>query len=328
MAREVLCGGAVKAAMTEEMRRDKNVLLMGEDVGKFGGCFGISAGMYDEFGPDRVIDTPITEGVGAYMSIGMAAMGKRPIYELMFADFVSYTYAPICLDAATQYYITNGKVKMPIVYRAVQGGFINSGVHHSNCVEGWVNNIPGLTVCAPSTPKDYYGLLKSAIRCDNPILFLENKVQCASVKGEIPDEAEDYTTPIGVADVCKEGTDITIVAWQFMLDFVKMALPEFEKLGINVEVIDPRTIKPFDFATVEKSVEKTGRLMIVHESVANGGVGDYIASHVMRDLWGKMKAAPVVLGRADFPIPAGTEEVMLYPNPETIIKAAAGLMQA
>lgn len=327
MAREVSVGVAIKTAMAEEMRRDKDVFLMGEDVGKFGGCFGISAGLYDEFGPERVIDTPITEGVGAYMSIGAAAMGKRPIYELMFGDFVSYTFAPICLDAATMHYITNGAVKVPVVYRAVQGGFINSGVHHSNCVEGWVNNIPGLTVVAPSTPKDYYGLLKSAIRCDNPILFLENKVQCATGKGEIPDEAEDYIVPIGVADVVKEGTDVTIVAWQFMLDFVKMCLPEFEKLGINVEIIDPRTIKPFDYATVEKSVEKTGRLLIVHEAVKAGGVGENIAGNIVTDLWGKMKKAPVVMGREDIPIPWGGEEVMIYPNPELIVKAVAGLMQ-
>lgn len=327
MAREMLCGAAINAAMSEEMRRDKNVYLMGEDVGKFGGCFGISAGMYNEFGPERVIDTPISEGAGAYMAIGAAVYGKRPIYELMFGDFVSYTYAPICLDAATLHYVSNGEAKVPIVFRGVQGGFINSGVHHSNCVEGWVNNIPGLTVIAPSTAKDYYGLLKSAIRCDNPILFLENKVQCASLKGEVPDEAEDYTVPIGVADVVREGTDITIVAWQFMRQFVEMAVPELEKLGISVELIDPRTIKPFDFETLEKSVEKTGRLMIVHEHVKNGGVGEYVASKVMTDLWGKLKAAPVVMGREDIPIPWGGEETMIYPNPETIIKAAAELAQ-
>lgn len=327
MSREVTVSVAIRSAMSEEMRRDKDVFLMGEDVGKFGGCFGISAGMYDEFGPERVIDTPITEGSGAYMSVGAAAMGKRPIYELMFADFVSYAYPAITLDAPTLHYLTNGVIKVPVVFRAVQGGFISSGPHHSNCVEGWVNNFPGLTILAPSTAKDYYGLLKSAIRSDNPILFLENKVQCATGKGEIPDEAEDFTVPIGVADVVKEGTDVTIVAWQFMLDFVKMCLPEFEKLGINVEVIDPRTIKPFDYATVEKSVEKTGRLVVIHEGVKDGGVGECIAANVVTDLWGKMKKAPVVLGREDLPIPSGQEEAMIYPNPEMIIKTVAGLMQ-
>ena len=313
--REITVGQAWNEAVEEEMRRDKDVFMFGEDIGAFGGCFGMTAGLYNKF-PDRIIDTPISEMACANMAIGAAAAGKRPIYEIMFGDFVGYIYAPLTMEMNQTRYVSGNKVKLPIVVHAPQGGvFTNSGCQHSNCVEGWVQNAPGLTVIAPTTPYDMKGLMKAAIRSDNPILFLEHKVQLAN-KGEVPDE--DYVVPIGKADVAKEGTDITIVAWQLMRQFVEAIIPNLEQMGISVELVDPRTIKPFDYETVEASVKKTGRLLIVHEHVEKGGVGQAVAGVIGKDLFGQLKCPIEVMGRADVPIPAGSEEKYLYPMPEQI----------
>lgn len=315
---------AIRAALSEEMRRDPNVFMMGEDIGKFGGCFGVTTGLWDEF-KDRIYETPIVEFAPALVCQGASVLGKRPVFEIMFGDFIGYCYSAVCLDAPVEYFVTDGRLNVPIVYRTATGGFISSGAHHSNCIEGWVQNHPGLIVLAPSTPADTYGLLKSAIRNDNPVLFIENKVQYFN-KGEVP-LAEDYTVPIGKAAIAKEGKDITIVAWQFMRDMVQGVIPELEAQGISVELIDPRTLIPLDYETLYASVKKTGRLLIVHEHVKQGGMGESIAANVMKDLWGSLKKPVSVLGRAFMPIPGGTVEAALYPSAASIKAEVEALLK-
>jgi len=315
---------AIRTALAEEMRRDPNVFIMGEDIGKFGGCFGVTAGLWDEFS-ERIFETPINEFAPALACEGAAVLGKRPVFEIMFGDFLGYCYSAVCLDAPQHHFCTGGQLKLPIVYRIAQGGFISSGAHHSNCIEGWVYNHPGLYLLAPSTPADAYGLLKSAIRDDNPVLFLETKAQYAK-KDAVPLD-EDYTVPIGKAAIIKEGKDITIVAWQMMRDFVMAAIPELEKQGVSVELIDPRSLVPLDVDTIYSSVKKTGRLLIVHEHVQRGGIGESIAANVMKELWSDLKKPVSVMGRACIPIPAGTVEACLYPNPATIQAEVEALMK-
>lgn len=305
---------AIRDALAEEMRRDENVFLIGEDIGPFGGTYGVTKGLWDEF-KDRIFETPISEFAPAAMSIGAAIMGKRPVMEVMFGDFFGYTYSPVLLDAAKSHYVTNGKSKVPVVYRSAQGGFVSSGCHHSNCIEGWINNHPGIYIVTPSTAKDAKGLLKAAIREDNPVIFLEHKLQYAQ-RGEVP--VDDYVIPLGKADVVKEGTDITVVAWQVMRNFVEKVIPELEKDGISVELIDPRTIRPFDYETLNESVKKTGRLLIVHEHTKIGGVGESIAANVQHEVWESLKQPIEIMGQAEVTIPMGFEERHIYPNQEEI----------
>ena len=305
---------AIRDALAEEMRKDENVYLIGEDIGKFGGTYGVTRGLWDEF-QDRIYETPISEFAPAAMALGSAIRGKRPVMEVMFGDFFGYTYSPVLLDAAKSYYVTNGLAKAPVVYRAAQGGFVSSGAHHSNCIEGWINNHPGIYIVTPSTAKDAKGLLKAAIRDDNPVIFLEHKLQYAQ-RGEVPEG--DYEIPLGKADVVKEGKDITVVAWQVMRNFVEKVIPDLEKEGISVELIDPRTIRPFDYETLNASVKKTGRLLIVHEHTKIGGVGESIAANVQKDVWDFLRHPIEIMGQAEVTIPMGFEERYIYPNSDEI----------
>ena len=314
---------AIREALAEEMRRDERVMMIGEDIGKFGGCFGVTAGMYEEF-PERVIDTPISEEGYCNAGIGLAAAGKRPVVELMFADFVAVAYDPVCLEAPKIHYVSGGNGSMPIVFRAAQGGYISGGCHHSNCVEGWVQNHPGLIVISPSTPKDAKGLLKSAIRNNNPVLFLEHKLQYAE-KGEVPEE--EYTIPIGVADVVREGSDVTIIAWQVMRTFAEEAAAELEQQGIHAEIIDPRTILPFDYDTACASVKKTGHCIIVHEHPVTGGIGGEIATRITERCWGDLRKPVVRIGSADVSIPYGPEEAYMQPSAKVIVEAVRELVK-
>lgn len=323
MAKKKTLSAAIREALTEEMRRDNNVMMLGEDIGVFGGCFGVTAGMYDEF-PGRIFDTPITEEGYCNAGIGLAASGKRPVVELMFADFCAVAYDPVCLEAPKLYYVTGGQAGIPIVFRGAQGGFISGGCHHSNCVEGWVQNHPGLIVISPSTPKDAKGLLKSAIRNNNPVLFLEHKLQYAE-KGEVPEE--EYTIPIGVADVVREGADVTIIAWQVMRTFSEQAAEELARQGISAELVDPRTIRPFDYETVYASVKKTKRCIVVHEHPTTGGIGGEIATRIMQECWSDLKKPVARLGSADVSIAYGPEEAFMHPTKESIMEAVRALMK-
>ncbi len=268
---------ALNEAMRQEMERDENVFILGEDVGKFGGCFGVTQGLFDRFGENRVIDTPITESAVVGAAAGAAASGLRPVAELMFVDFIGVAFDQLFNQAAKMRFMFGGKARVPMTLRMPQGGGIGAAAQHSQSLEAWFMHIPGLKVAIPATPYDAKGLLISAIRDDNPVVFLEHKLLYGA-EGEVPDES--YVIPFGQADVKREGTDVTVVATSLM---VHSALEAAEKLaadGISVEVVDPRTVQPLDSEAIFESVKKTHALVVAHEAVGFAGPGAEIAAQV------------------------------------------------
>ncbi len=276
--RELTYAQAIREAMTIEMRRDENVFLLGEDIGVYGGSFGVTAGMIDEFGSERVKDTPISEAVVVGAAAGAAMMGMRPVAEIMFSDFISIAMDQLVNQAAKIHYMFGGKSRVPMVVRAAAGSGTGAAAQHSQCPESWVCNVPGLKVVIPATPADAKGLMISAIRDDNPVVFLEQKTLYSS-KGPVPDG--EYTVPIGKADVKRTGRDLTIVSYGRMLPACLKAaeLMQAEE-GVSAEVVDLRTLVPLDRDTIIESVKKTGRLLIVHEASRTGGFGGEIAASV------------------------------------------------
>src|SRR5215212_9976929 len=258
--RELTYAEALNEALREEMRRDPTVFVFGEDVAVWGGggIFGVTKGLVDEFGLERVRDTPISEEAIAALAVGAAATGTRPVGEIMYADFLGLSMEPITNQAAKMRYMFGGKITLPMVIRAQQGGGRGNAAQHSQSLEAWFAHIPGLKVVTPSTPADAKGLLKTAIRDDNPVIFLEHKVLYFT-KGPVP--AEEYTIPLGVADVKREGTDVTVVGLQVLVNYALEAAEELAGEGISVEVIDPRTVSPLDIDKIINSVKKTGRLV-------------------------------------------------------------------
>jgi 2-oxoisovalerate dehydrogenase E1 component beta subunit len=269
---------AVRDAIREEMQRDSRVFVLGEDVGQRGGVFLATQGLIDEFGPSRVLDTPLAESSIMGIALGAAMRGLRPIPEVEFADFVWPTVNQLIGEAARTCYGTNGAVPVPLVVRIPYGGGIRGGLFHSQNVETHFFHTPGLKVVAPATPFDAKGLLKSAVRDNNPVVFLEHKKTYRLVRGEVPEE--DYTIPLGVADVKRQGTDITIVSYGLTLHYCLEAAEQVSGESVSVEVVDLRTLTPLDTETVLESVKKTGKLLIVHEDNITGGVGAEIAALV------------------------------------------------
>ncbi len=269
---------AVRQAMQEEMRRDENVFLLGEDVGVYGGAFGVSLGMLEEFGEERVRDTPISEGVIAGAAAGAAVTGMRPVAEIMFSDFITIAMDSLVNQAAKMRYMFGGKAKVPMVLRMPGGSGTGAAAQHSQSLEAWLVHVPGLKVVMPSTPYDVKGLLKTAIRDDNPVVFIETKT-VYNKKGEVSEE--DYVIPFGVADVKRVGKDVTVFATGVMVHRSLEAAEILAQEGIEIEVIDPRTLVPFDKETLVKSVIKTGKLIIVHEACKRGGFGGEVAAAVM-----------------------------------------------
>jgi len=269
---------AVREAIREEMQRDSRVFVLGEDVGQRGGVFLATQGLIDEFGPSRVLDTPLAESSIMGIALGAAMRGLRPIPEVEFADFVWPTVNQLIGEAARTCYGTNGAVPVPLVVRIPYGGGIRGGLFHSQNVETHFFHTPGLKVVAPATPFDAKGLLKSAVRDNNPVVFLEHKKTYRLVRGEVPEG--DYTIPLGVADVKRQGTDITIVSYGLTLHYCLEAAEQVSGESVSVEVVDLRTLTPLDTETVLESVKKTGKLLIVHEDNITGGVGAEIAALV------------------------------------------------
>jgi acetoin:2,6-dichlorophenolindophenol oxidoreductase subunit beta len=268
---------AVQRALDEEMARDENVIFFGEDVGKAGGVFKVTPGLYEKYGPVRVRDTPISENAIIGAGIGAAVTGLRPVVELMFADFAAVTLDQIINQAGKFRYMSGGQLKVPLTIRAAQGGGAGFGSQHSQCCETWFMHAPGLKLAVPSNPADVLGLLKTAIRDDNPVVFLEHKVQYAE-KGEVPDG--EHLVPFGVASIVRPGSDVTIVATQRMVAVAVSAAEELAKEGVSCEVIDPRTLVPLDLETIVGSVKKTGRLLTVEEVPHAGGWGAEVATRV------------------------------------------------
>ena len=267
--------------MREEMRRDEQVFIMGEDIGARGGVFLATEGFVDEFGEERVIDTPLAESSIAAIALGAAMHGMRPIAEIEFADFIWPTINQIVGEAARARYGTNGKLSVPMVVRAPQGGGVRGALYHSQSVEAFFAHTPGLKVVTPATPYDAKGLLKSAIRDDDPVIFLEHKRTYRLVRGEVP--AEEYTLPLGKADVKLEGEDLSIITYGLMVHHCIEAARDAASNGISVEVVDLRTVRPIDQETILQSVRKTGKALIVHEDTKAGGVGGEVAGIIVEE---------------------------------------------
>ena len=265
--RELTYAQAINEAMSFEMRRDENVFLMGEDVGIYGGAFGVSVGMFEEFGAERVKDTPISEAAIAGAAAGAAVTGMRPIAEIMFSDFITISMDQLVNQAAKMRYMFGGKAKVPMVLRAPAGSGTGAAAQHSQSPEAWFCNAPGLKVVIPSTPADAKGLLIAAIRDDNPVLFMEQKLLYRT-KGDVPEG--EYVVPLGKAKVHREGTDLTIITYGRMLPMCMQAAEELEEEGISTEIVDPRTLVPLDKETLIASAKKTGRVLIVHEACQTG----------------------------------------------------------
>ncbi|RJP55394.1 MAG: alpha-ketoacid dehydrogenase subunit beta [Anaerolineaceae bacterium] len=324
--RELTYGQAIKEAMTLEMRQDEDVFLMGEDIGVYGGCFGVSLGMLEEFGPERVLETPISELGFVGAGIGSALLKMRPIVEIMFSDFSTVCYDQIVNQAAKIRYMFGGKNSVPIVIRMPDGAGTGAAAQHSQSPEAWYTNVPGLIIIAPSTPYDAKGLLISAIRNDNPVLFFEHKL-LYGMKGEVPEEY--YTLPIGKADIKREGSDITVATYGRMVHLCLSAAEELLEEGISLEVVDLRTLSPLDKRTIIESVKKTGRLLIVHEAHKTGGFGGEIAATVTESEAFYYLDSPIErCCSMDVPIPCSLElEKNVLPTKERIIASARGLMK-
>lgn len=277
MAREITYLEAVREAMSQEMRQNVDVFILGEDIGVYGGAFGVTRGMIEEFGPERIRNTPISEAAIAGAAVGAALTGMRPILELQFSDFITIAMDQMVNQAAKTRYMFGGKGKVPMVLRTPSGSGTGAAAQHSQSLEAWMAHIPGLKVIQPSTAYDAKGLLKAAMDDDNPVIFYEHKLLYRT-SSEVPEES--YSIPIGKADVKREGKDVTIVATAIMVHKALEAAEELEKEGIDVEIIDPRTIVPLDEETIIQSVKKTGRLIVVHEAVKRGGIGGEIASMI------------------------------------------------
>ena len=307
----------VKEAIREEMEKDKRVVLIGEDVGKPGGAFGASNGLWKQFGSERVIDTPISEAGIVGMAAGAAACGLRQIVEIMFMDFMTVCMDGIVNQIAKMRYMFGSQYSMPIVIRTPGGGGLNAGPQHSQCLEAWFAHIPGLKVVMPSTPYDVKGILKASIRDDNPVIIVENKALHA-LKGEIPEE--DYVVEIGKADIKKTGSDVTVVATSRMVHESLKAATILSEEGIDIEVVDLISISPWDRETVFNSIAKTNHLVIAHEAVKQCGIGAEIAASVCEEILDELDAPIVRVGAPFVPVPFNLEQAYL-PNTQDVISA-------
>ncbi|HTP25394.1 MAG TPA: alpha-ketoacid dehydrogenase subunit beta [Anaeromyxobacteraceae bacterium] len=324
-ARDITYAAAIREAMSEEMRQDPRVFLLGEDVGVYGGAFGVSVGMIEEFGPERVRDTPISEAAIVGMATGAALTGFRPIAEIQFSDFLVLALDQLGNQAAKMKYMFGGKARVPMVVRAPEGSGTGAAAQHCQSQEAIYCHFPGLKVVVPSTPYDAKGLLKASIRDDNPVVFLEQKLLYRKT-GPVPDQ--DYLVPLGRADVKKKGKDVTIVTWGRMVPMCLEVAAALEKDGIDVEIVDPRTLVPLDRNTIIESVCKTGRLVIVHEAAQTAGYGGEIAALIADSKAFFDLDAPIrrVAGY-DVPIPYNPKlEKAAVPTPERIERAVRDLL--
>ncbi len=317
--RNITYGQAIREAMHEEMIRNSSVFIIGEDMGVMGSVFGLTKGFLEEFGPNRVIDTPISENGFTGMAVGAAMRGLRPIVEIMYIDFTPISLDPIVNQAAKLRYMTGGQVSIPLVIRTPGGAGRRNAGQHSQSLEALFTHFPGLKVIAPGTPYDAKGLLKSAIRDDDPVICVEHKILYAK-KGEVPEE--EYLIPLGKADVKRSGKDVTIIAYSRQILFALEAAKELKKQGIEAEVIDLRTLVPLDWDTIQQSIKKTHRVVLVQEGVKRNGYMGEIASQIIDELFDYLDA-PVkrVAGLNVIPPFSPALEDHIYPNPQDIFKA-------
>ncbi|HOG61941.1 MAG TPA: alpha-ketoacid dehydrogenase subunit beta [Sedimentibacter sp.] len=314
----------IREAMRFKMREDPNVILFGEDVGKFGGCFGVSAGLWEEFGDDRIRDTPISEGVIVGAAVGSAACGIKPIAEIMFIDFITVGMDQLVNQAAKMRYMFGGEINLPMVIRVPAGAGIGAAAQHSQSLEGWLTHVPGLKVVYPSNARDAYGLLLSSIDDQNPVVFIENKVLYAMQNDA--DENELKPIPLGKARIAKEGTDVTIITYGRQVYDALEAAEILAKDGINAEVIDLRTLYPLDKETVFNSVEKTHKVVLVSEECKRGAYTGEIAAMIAEERFYECDAPIMRVGALNTPIPFATDlESYVLPKARDIELAVKSL---
>jgi len=324
MTRKISFSQALREAMTEEMERDSSVFLIGEDVGVFGGVFGVSAGMVEQFGEKRVRDTPISEQGIVGAGLGAALVGMRPIVEIMFADFVTVAMDQVVNQAAKARYMSGGKASVPLIMRIVNGAPGSAAAQHSQSPEAWFMNVPGLKIAIPASPYDAKGLLKTAIRGEDPVLFFEHKLLYAT-EGEVPDE--DYTIPFGEAAIRREGANCTVIAIGGVLPQALQAADTLAGKEISVELIDPRTLVPFDTRAVVDSVKKTGRAVIVHEAHHRAGPGAEIAAILAEQAIGYLDAPIMRVATKNVPFPYNPNlEKFILPGADDIEQAVEELV--
>lgn len=313
---------AIRQALWEEMKRDERVFLLGEDIGKYGGAFKVTQGFLEKFGPLRVIDTPISEAAIVGAAIGAALMGLRPVAETQFADFISCAFDQIVNFAAKCHYRWGARV--PLVIRGPSGGGVHGGPFHSQNPEGWFFHVPGLKVVAPSTPRDAKGLLKAAIRDDNPVLYFEHKYLYRRIKEEVPEN--DYLVPLGKAEVKRSGQHLTVLTYGAMVQASLEAADQVSSQGISVEVVDLRTLLPLDEELILNSVRKTGKILIVHEDTKTGGIGAELAAIIAEEAFEFLDAPIKRVASLDTPVPYSPPlEEFFLPNAEKIAQAMRDL---
>jgi pyruvate dehydrogenase E1 component beta subunit len=315
--RELTYVGAINEALRQVLAADPDVFLAGEDVGLYGGVFGTSRGLLDEFGPNRIIDTPISESGIVGMAVGAAATGLRPVIEIMFMDFVGVCMDQIVNQAAKMKYMFGGKARLPLTIRTMAGGGMSMAAQHSQSLEAWFCHVPGLKVVMPATPYDAKGLLVAAIRDDNPVIVVEQKL-ALRISGPVPEEL--YEVPIGKARVARPGTNFTIVASGRMLHEALKAADTLAEDGLDVEVVDPRSLQPLDIETIVASVRRTHRAVVVHEAVRFGGIGGEIAAQIQEEAFDYLDAPVGRVGAPFSPVPFSPALEKLYvPNAGTIV---------
>jgi pyruvate/2-oxoglutarate/acetoin dehydrogenase E1 component len=310
---------SLRRTLREEMERDPSLMLIGEDIGRYGGIFGVTKGLLEEFGPQRVRSTPISESAIIGSALGAAMTGIRTVAELMYIDFTTCAMDQIVNQVAKIRYMSGGKLKVPLVIRTQGGGGRGNAAQHSQSLEALFLHVPGLKIAMPSTPHDARGLLKTAIRDDNPVLFIEHKILYAT-KGQIPEG--EYLIPFGQADIKRKGKDATVIAVSYMVIRVLKAAERLAQEGIEIEVIDPRTLVPFDFEAVLQSVRKTNRVVIVHEGCRRGGIGAEIAYTIQQEAFDFLDAPIETVGALNVPMPYSEPlESAVIPDEEKIIKS-------
>ncbi len=322
--REITYREAVREALREEMRRDPSVFLLGEDIAEFGGSYKVTQGLLEEFGHERVRNTPISEAAIVGAALGAALVGMRPVAEIMYVDFMGIAMDQIVNQMAKIRYMFGGKARAPVVIRTQQGTGRSSAAQHAQSLEAWFVHVPGLKVVQPSTPYDAKGLLKASIRDDNPVIFLEHKLLYAE-KGPVPEE--EYVIPLGKADVKRPGRDVTVVATSRMVLKALNAAKDLEQEGIDIEVVDPRTLSPLDEDTILESVKKTGKLVVVHEAVRRCGVGAEIAATVAEKAFDYLDAPIKRVTALDTPMPFNPKlEAFVVPDEDKIKRAVRELV--
>jgi pyruvate dehydrogenase E1 component beta subunit len=321
--REITFGQAINEAIAEEMRRDERVFIMGEDVAEAGTPFKVLVGLVDEFGPERVLDTPISEAGIAGIGVGLAMTGMRPIVDIMFGDFVGLVMDQMFNQAAKIHYMSGGKLNVPLVLRTTMGATRRSAAQHSQSLHAWLSHIPGIKVVVPSTPYDAKGLMKTAIRDENPVAIFEDKMQYA-VKGPVPEK--EYLIPFGVADIKRVGTDITLVATSSMVYVALEAAERLQEIGISAEVVDPRTTSPLDKETLINSAKKTSRAIVLDEGYNHFGTTAELAATIAEGAFYYLDAPVKRMGAMDVPIPfSPVLEDLTVPTPEAVTDLAKTL---